>query len=83
MEAVKSSETLVSFHNTTLRHNQEDLDLNLQQKSRQDNRRSSATALMTVHYLNKQMSNSRAFTVSLILPIACTVVNALPVTFIC
>jgi len=29
METAQSSETLVSYHNTTLRHNAEDLDLNI------------------------------------------------------
>jgi hypothetical protein len=32
MEAARSSKTLVSYHNTTRRHNSEDLDLNLHRR---------------------------------------------------
>jgi hypothetical protein len=32
MEAARSSETLVSYHNTARRHNSEDLDLNLHRR---------------------------------------------------
>jgi len=32
MEAARTSETLVSYHNTTLRHSPEDLDMNLHRR---------------------------------------------------